>query len=132
MSVLELIELSRKIEELEKENLALRQKLATAEGERVVMKDCCELKALLREGKVKIHHVSDDGEVQHWGTPGNPSFIHTFSTDDMGKEYLVVDHPNPINRNAYENRKIFFKPALAVSPEDTNECQKHTGGGSAL
>lgn len=67
-----------------------------------------EIKKLLREGKIKQHSISDCGEITHYGTVGNPSAIMSIWWDEYGQEYLIVEHPNPISREAYESRKIFF------------------------
>lgn len=67
-----------------------------------------QLKWMLRRKEIQLHHVSDDGEMYHWGTVGNPSHVKPTWYDDMGKEYLVVDHPNPISKEEYERLKIFF------------------------
>ena len=80
---------------------------------KVKLKNYDDLLRLVREGKIQ-HQCSDSGEWQHFGV-GN--LYQSFWFDDFGKEYLVVDHPKPLNKEVYEKTKILFD-ALA---EDQSE-----------
>jgi hypothetical protein len=75
---------------------------------KVKLKTYKELKEMARKGKIEILHVSDSGEVMHFGTIGNPSHVLTVWADNLGEEYLIIDHPNTISKDSYEDRKIFF------------------------
>ncbi len=80
-----------------------------------------QLKKMIRCKEIKLHHVSDDGEVSHYGTLGNPSHTLTVWYDNMGKEFLVVDHPNIITKESYEKRKMFFDEISTPVLSDSNE-----------
>jgi len=77
-------------------------------GLKVKLKGLDEIKKMERAGKVTTHS-SDSGEWITVCTVGNPAQCQTFWWDDFGKEYLVVDHENPISKEGYEVKKIFFR-----------------------
>ena len=68
-----------------------------------------ELKALYRANKIQLLHVSDDGECYAYCTRTNPGYVFRIFAEDMGKEYLVVEHPRPISDDSYKDRRIFFE-----------------------
>ena len=76
---------------------------------KVKLKSAEEFQSMVRKNTILLQHASDSGEVYHYGTVGNPSHILAVWYDEYGKEYLVVDHPNPISRESYEKRKVFFE-----------------------
>lgn len=76
---------------------------------KVKLKTAKEFEKLAKAGEIEVIGCSDSGEITHYGTKGNPSHLKSVWFDDYGQEYLVVDHPNPISRESYENRKIFFE-----------------------
>jgi len=76
---------------------------------RVKLKSQEEFKRMVREGEVKTIGGSDSGAVTHYGTAGKTTHVLSVDYDEYGQEFLVVDHPNPISREDYERRKVFFK-----------------------
>lgn len=86
---------------------------------KVRLKSQKAFKKLVRSGEIELLGVSDDGEVTHYGTKGNPSHILTVWWDSYGDEYLVVDHENPISKDSYEMRKVFFEE-IPDSPDSPN------------
>lgn len=82
---------------------------AEYEGERVFLREKKEFRDMELNGKINHIFTSDDGEITHYGTIGNPSHIQSVWYGDYGQEYLIIDHPNPIAREVYETRKIFFE-----------------------
>ena len=75
---------------------------------KVKLKTFEELKQMVKDKKIDLIHVSDDGEMYHFGTKGNPSHVLSVWASNFGEEYLIVDHDNPISSSVYEHRKIFF------------------------
>lgn len=75
---------------------------------KVKLKSHKELKGMVRRKEIERIFTSDDGEITYYGTGGNPSHIISVWYDNYGKEYLVVDHPRPISKDVYEQRKVFF------------------------
>ena len=67
-----------------------------------------EFKQMVRDGKIERVNVSDSGEWATYCTKSNPAFCMRFWWQDFGREYLVVDHDNPISKQNYENMKAFF------------------------
>lgn len=85
--------------------------------DKTYLKSRSEIKKLEREDKIDHIFTADSGEITHYGTKGNPSAIMSIWWDDYGQEYLIVDHPNPISKEAFEARKIFFSE---TKPKDKN------------
>ena len=75
---------------------------------KVKLKSREEFKKMERADEIEHIFTSDSGEITHYGTKGGISHIQSVWYDDYGDEYLIVDHPNPISKEAYEARKIFF------------------------
>jgi len=76
----------------------------------VFLKSREEIDFLRREGKVVSVGCSDSGEMQHFAEASKgPLHVQSIWYDDYGDEHLVVDHPRPISRDAYEQRKIFYR-----------------------
>jgi hypothetical protein len=76
---------------------------------KVKLKSKEEIKDMVKKGEITILYTSDSGEITHYGTTGNPSHVMSVWFHDYDTEYEVVDHPQPISKDSYEKRKIFFK-----------------------
>lgn len=69
-----------------------------------------KLKQLIRQGKVKMDHCSDDGEYMRVSIQdGGVTHVMGFWTQDLGEETAIVDHPNILSKQSYEGRKILFE-----------------------
>jgi hypothetical protein len=75
---------------------------------KVRLKSQEQIKRLLQNGEIQHIFTSDSGEISHYGTAGNPTNVQSIWWEEYGQEFAVVDHPNPISKENYEARKIFF------------------------
>jgi hypothetical protein len=71
-------------------------------------------KVKLKSGKDLKKHIdltSDSGEMIRLRVKKSEgvSIYRNFHSGDFGKEYLVVDHPNPISKDEYELIKELFE-----------------------
>lgn len=76
---------------------------------KVILKTREKITNLIENEKVKLIDTSDSGEVSCVGVGEQPTFVMSIWYSDYGKEYLVVDHPNPISKTEYEKCKILFE-----------------------
>lgn len=79
---------------------------------KVILKSKEEIREMELRGEIVRLFTSDSGEVSHYGVKnsgGSGQPIMSIWWNDYGDEYLIVDHPNPMSRDAYKARKIFFK-----------------------
>ena len=78
---------------------------------KVKLKSRAEILAMIRNKEIDAYHVSDDGEVIHYGIKneyGGTDFL-TFWADDHNEEWGVVSHDKPISKKTYEKFKILFE-----------------------
>lgn len=78
------------------------------EMKKVMLKTSEAIVKLIKNREVLPMHTSDSGEWTSYGVGENPTVVKTFWYDDHGKEFLVVDHPNPISKDEYDRLKILF------------------------
>jgi len=76
---------------------------------KVKLKSVKQFKKMVRNKEIECLGCTDSGEITHYGTKGNPSHVMSIWWDQHEEEYLIVDHPNPISRESYKARKIFFE-----------------------